>query len=155
MICRFLANLIWWAGLFKCNNIFVPKKCPIICFAPDKKIIFCTFRIRGTLVFLRPKEREREGERELERERAQKRERKIKINIKIRINIKMKIMRKIKMKIKIKIKININININIKTKWKIKRKSKREKNSAGDFISKPHGPKWKICELYRKEQYSM
>jgi hypothetical protein len=33
-----------------------PKKCPIICFAPDKKIISRTFKIRGALVFLCPKE---------------------------------------------------------------------------------------------------
>ncbi len=34
------------------------------CFAPDEKIMFYTFRIRGTLVFVCPKEREREKERE-------------------------------------------------------------------------------------------
>jgi hypothetical protein len=51
-----------------------PKKCPIISFAPDKKIISRTFKIRGTLVFLCPKEREREKERERKREREQEQE---------------------------------------------------------------------------------
>jgi hypothetical protein len=57
-----------------------PKKYPIICFAPDKKIISKTFKTRGTLVFLCPKERDREkerareGEREQERAREQERE---------------------------------------------------------------------------------
>ncbi len=46
-----------------------PKKCPIICFAPDNKIISRTSKIRGALVFLCPKEREGERERERERER--------------------------------------------------------------------------------------
>jgi hypothetical protein len=45
-----------------------PLKCPIMCFAPDKKIIFCTFRIRGTLVFLCPKEKERKRGRERDRD---------------------------------------------------------------------------------------
>jgi hypothetical protein len=26
------------------------SKCPIICFAPEKKIVSCTFRISGTLI---------------------------------------------------------------------------------------------------------
>ncbi len=30
-----------------------------------------------------------------------------------------------------------------------------ENKSAGDYISKPPGPKWKICGLHRKERYSM
>jgi hypothetical protein len=50
-----------------------PKKCPIMCFAPDKKIIFCTSRISGTLVFLCPKEKERE-EREEREERKEREE---------------------------------------------------------------------------------
>jgi hypothetical protein len=53
-----------------------PKKCPIICFALDKKkLISKTFKIRVTLVFLCPKERKREREKERERERARGRER--------------------------------------------------------------------------------
>ncbi len=52
-----------------------PKKCPIICFAPDKKIISRTLKIRGPLVFLCPKERERERERERDRERERERQR--------------------------------------------------------------------------------
>jgi hypothetical protein len=54
------------------------KKCPDICFAPDKNVISRTFKIRGTLVFLCPREREREREREGkqkgkgEKERVQK-----------------------------------------------------------------------------------
>ncbi len=70
-----------------------PKKCPFICFAPDKNIISRTFNIRGALVFLCPKEgeerretrderqemrderkREREKERKREREKERKRE---------------------------------------------------------------------------------
>jgi hypothetical protein len=47
-----------------------PKKCPMICFAPDKKIISRTFKIRGTLVFLCPEERERARVRERVRARA-------------------------------------------------------------------------------------
>jgi hypothetical protein len=39
-----------------------PKKCPIICFAPDKKIISRTLKIRGALVFLCPKEGEERRE---------------------------------------------------------------------------------------------
>jgi hypothetical protein len=50
-----------------------PKKCPIICFAPDKKIISRTFKIRGALVFLCPKEgeerREKKGERREKRDK--------------------------------------------------------------------------------------
>jgi hypothetical protein len=46
-----------------------PKKCPILCFAPDKKIISRTFKIRGALIFLCPKEKERERE-----ERREKRD---------------------------------------------------------------------------------
>jgi hypothetical protein len=47
-----------------------PMKCPIICFAPDKKkLISRTFKIRGTLVFSVPKrERASEQEREIESE---------------------------------------------------------------------------------------
>jgi hypothetical protein len=41
-----------------------PAKCPITCFAPDKKIISRSFKIRGTLVFLCTKERERESKSE-------------------------------------------------------------------------------------------
>jgi hypothetical protein len=52
-----------------------PKICPIIYFAPDKKIIFRTFKIRSTWVFLCPKEREREQEQERERERERERDR--------------------------------------------------------------------------------
>ncbi len=51
------------------------SKCPILCFAPDKKLIPCTFRIRGTLVFYVPRrggEIEREKERERERERGER-----------------------------------------------------------------------------------
>jgi hypothetical protein len=51
-----------------------PKKCPIICFAPDKKIISMTVKIRGVLVFYVPK-RERERESESKRERRRERER--------------------------------------------------------------------------------
>jgi hypothetical protein len=39
-----------------------PKKCPIICFVPDKKIIPQTLKIRGALVFSCPLERERARE---------------------------------------------------------------------------------------------
>jgi hypothetical protein len=42
-----------------------------VCFAPDKKIISKTFRIRGTLVFLCPKEREIEREREQEKSESE------------------------------------------------------------------------------------
>jgi hypothetical protein len=45
-----------------------PKKCPIICFAPDEKIISRTFKIRGALVFLFPKEGEERREKREERE---------------------------------------------------------------------------------------
>jgi hypothetical protein len=48
-----------------------PKKCPIVCFATDKKIIPCTFRIRGTLIFFMSL---REGEIE-DRKRKRKRKR--------------------------------------------------------------------------------
>ncbi len=62
-----------------------PKKCPIICFAPDKKIISITFNIRGALVFSCPKEgeerretrderQEMRDERKREREKERKRE---------------------------------------------------------------------------------
>jgi hypothetical protein len=80
--------------------------------APDKKIIFCTFRIRGTLVFLCPKVRERERARARARASARK--------------------RKVKTKTKTKRKIKI------KTKIKIKRKREKKK-CAGEFISKPPG----------------
>jgi hypothetical protein len=33
--------------------------------------------------------------------------------------------------------------------------SERENTSAGNYISKPPGPKWKIRGLHRKERYSM
>ncbi len=33
--------------------------------------------------------------------------------------------------------------------------SELENKSAGDYISKPPGPKWKIRGLHRKERYSM
>jgi hypothetical protein len=46
-----------------------PKKCPIICFAPDKKIISMTVKIRGVLVFYVPKR-----ERESDRKRGERRE---------------------------------------------------------------------------------
>jgi hypothetical protein len=49
-----------------------PKKCPIICFAPDKKIISRTFNIRGTSVFLCSKARERERESKSKRKRESK-----------------------------------------------------------------------------------
>ncbi len=41
------------------------KKCPLRCFAPDKKVISRTLKIRGTLVPERERERgrDREGER--------------------------------------------------------------------------------------------
>ncbi len=53
-----------------------PKKCPIICFAPDKKIISRTLKIRGALVFLCPKEGEerREERRETRDERRETRD---------------------------------------------------------------------------------
>jgi hypothetical protein len=44
-----------------------PAKCPIICFAPDKKIISRTFKIRGALLFLCPKEGEERRETRNER----------------------------------------------------------------------------------------
>ncbi len=50
-----------------------PKKCPILCFAPDKKIISRTFKIIG--IFTSQRKRERGRERERERERKRKRER--------------------------------------------------------------------------------
>ncbi len=48
---------------------------PYICFAPDQKIISRTFKIRGALVFLCPKEK-REERREMrdERKREERRE---------------------------------------------------------------------------------
>ncbi len=46
-------------------------KCPIMYFAPDKKNVFCAFRISGTC----PKEKERESDGERERERKRERER--------------------------------------------------------------------------------
>ncbi len=49
-----------------------PKKCLIIRYATDKKIISRTFKIRGTLVFLCPKERERERESKSESESESK-----------------------------------------------------------------------------------
>jgi hypothetical protein len=69
-----------FAGFFKCAETFgvknveapskKPKYAPVyVCFAPDKKIISRTFKSRGALVFLCPKERERERERGGERER--------------------------------------------------------------------------------------
>jgi hypothetical protein len=53
-----------------------PKKCPIICFAPDKKIISRILKIRGALVFLCPKEGEerREKKEERRKKRDQRRE---------------------------------------------------------------------------------
>ncbi len=46
-----------------------PKKCPIICFAPDKKkTISRTFKIRGALVFLCPKEGEETREKKDQRQ---------------------------------------------------------------------------------------
>jgi hypothetical protein len=54
-----------------------PKKCPIICFATDKKIIPCTFRIRGTLIFCMSlsegeiKDRKRKRKRKREKEKVQ------------------------------------------------------------------------------------
>ncbi len=52
-----------------------PKKCPIMWFDPDTKIISHTFRITDTLVFyvpiyMRERERERKRERGREGERA-------------------------------------------------------------------------------------
>jgi uncharacterized membrane protein len=44
-----------------------------ICFAPDQKIISRTFKIRGALVFLCPKEK-REERQEMRDERKEKRE---------------------------------------------------------------------------------
>jgi hypothetical protein len=55
------------------------QEMPHYLFFPRQKIIPCTFRIRGTLVFLCPKEkergRERERRRKKEREKESKRER--------------------------------------------------------------------------------
>jgi hypothetical protein len=51
-----------FAGFFEGASTFLtpkltyPKKCPIICFATDIKIISRTFKIRGALIFLCPKE---------------------------------------------------------------------------------------------------
>ncbi len=45
----------------------IPQKCPIVCFAPEKKIISRTFKIRGALVFLCPKEGEERREKREER----------------------------------------------------------------------------------------
>jgi hypothetical protein len=47
-----------------------PRNAPLYVLLQTKKIISRTFKIRGTLVFLCPKEREREIERERERERT-------------------------------------------------------------------------------------
>jgi hypothetical protein len=50
-----------------------PKKCPILCFAPEKKIIFCTFRTEVHWYFyVLKRERTREGGRERARERKGK-----------------------------------------------------------------------------------
>jgi hypothetical protein len=54
--------------LLTINAPLILKVRDIICFAPDKKIISRTCKIRGALVFLCPRERERR-ERERERER--------------------------------------------------------------------------------------
>ncbi len=43
-----------------------PQEMPITCFAPDKKIISRTFKIRGTLVFLCRKERDSKSKSENE-----------------------------------------------------------------------------------------
>jgi hypothetical protein len=50
------------------NVLLVLKVRDIICFAPDKKIISRTFKIRGALVFLCPKEEERRETREVGQE---------------------------------------------------------------------------------------
>jgi hypothetical protein len=84
LILKVRDNVIFFAGKtyngafrYAQDNLGVKKfsapsknsqKCPIICFAPDKKIIYRTLKIRGALVFLCPKERERERERESKRE---------------------------------------------------------------------------------------
>ncbi len=52
-----------------------PKKCPIICFAPDKKIISRTIKIRGTLVRIFLSQKERGGERARAKVRARARAR--------------------------------------------------------------------------------
>jgi hypothetical protein len=53
----------------------IPKNAPLYILPQTKKIIPGTCRIRGTLVFLCPKQREREEERERERESERDRER--------------------------------------------------------------------------------
>jgi hypothetical protein len=54
-----------------------PKNSPLyICFAPHKKILSRTFKIRGTLVFLCLRERERERERARARKGKEKGKRK-------------------------------------------------------------------------------
>jgi hypothetical protein len=70
-------------GFFKGAETFLtplknPKKCPIICFAPDKKNYLEDFQNQrhiGIFLYIPERDRDRESKRERERERDSERER--------------------------------------------------------------------------------
>ncbi len=128
--CYFFFAGKTYNGAFRGAPSKNPKKCPIICFAPAKKIISRTFKIRGALVFLCPKEKEERREKKEERretrdERRAKREERRETRDERR-----------------------------ETRDERQETSEQENKSEGDYISKLPRPKWKIRQIL-KERYSM
>jgi septal ring factor EnvC (AmiA/AmiB activator) len=142
----------------------------IIFFAPDKKIISRTFKIRGALVFLCPKEGEerretkdekretRDERREPRDERRETRdERRETRDERRETRDERRETRDERQETRDERRETGDGRRETRDETKDERRetSELESKSAGYYISKPPGPKWKIRGLHRKERYSM